>query len=239
MNKTEAISKINKIGKAGRIISLIVRIFIILGIVGCLIGTICLACLPKGAVSYKIGGVFSGYVDVRRFTNEAMDSDDIDAIKNGVTQGTGRSFKINGMEYADLTFDVSPDGVIEMKAAGKGELVDARKTLIPITLMGLVYCVFSLVSIIFLGNLFKKIETCVTPFCDDIIRGLKNFAYSLIPWAFIGSVNNAMAGSMITGDHSFSFDVNLTMVATVLLILALAYIFGYGAELQKESDETL
>jgi hypothetical protein len=60
MNKEIAIGKINKIGRVAGIITIIARIFVILGITGCILGTVAVALLPKNLISYKFEGGFHG-----------------------------------------------------------------------------------------------------------------------------------------------------------------------------------
>ena len=43
----------------------------------------------------------------------------------------------------------------------------------------------------------------------------------------------------VTDNFDFGPSINLVALMLVLILLALAYVFQYGAELQKESDETL
>ena len=71
--------------------------------------------------------------------------------------------------------------------------------------------------------LSKKIESCETPFTSDIIYSMRRFGIAYIICSCIAGVSGVMFG----------------FVASVLVILLLVNVFAYGAELQKESDETL
>ena len=96
-----------------------------------------------------------------------------------------------------------------------------------------------LVGIIFAGRLAKSFRDCESPFEERVIRRMKQFAYSLIPWAVLSSISGSLDQRLWMAGGGLSFDLNVGMIVVVLVILALAYIFQYGAILQRESDETL
>ena len=54
--KNEVISKINTIGKAGNIISKIAKVIMIIGLVGCIVGTVLLSFIPKDFVTFNMSG---------------------------------------------------------------------------------------------------------------------------------------------------------------------------------------
>lgn len=82
---------------------------------------------------------------------------------------------------------------------------------------------FSAVFYFFAVRFSKKIETCDTPFSEDIVKEMKIFGIIYL-----------VAGCVF-GLFQSSFGI-LPSVLTILLLISS---FSYGAELQKESDETL
>ena len=103
----------------------------------------------------------------------------------------------------------------------------------------LICMIMTLVTIHFIKNLCKEIKVCESPFSEGVITNIKRLAYSLIPWVFISGITDSIVGSAFTGKVSIDLNIQLGMVMVVLIVLALAYIFRYGAVLQQESDETL
>ncbi len=83
---------------------------------------------------------------------------------------------------------------------------------------------FSAVFYFFAVRFSKKIETCESPFRDDIIREMKIFGIVYL------------IAVMVFGFADSSFSAG---VPSVLMIMLLVNSFAYGAELQKESDELL
>lgn len=88
------------------------------------------------------------------------------------------------------------------------------------SLLGLI-CSFVLIDSI--GKVFLNIAKGGTPFTENIIKSIKDICvFSTIIW-FVGLFSSA-------------FDMGLVCL---LIIWAMYYIFKYGYQLQKESDETL
>ncbi|MDE6087635.1 MAG: hypothetical protein K2G25_04550, partial [Oscillospiraceae bacterium] len=65
---------------------------------------------------------------------------------------------------------------------------------------------------------------CETPFEENVLKTMKNFGFALIP-----------TGLVCLSDGGIS----LTAIVLIIAIIIFTYIFKYGAELQKESDETV
>lgn len=239
MDKKVAVSKINTMGKVGRIVAVIAKIILIVGVVGCIVGVVALLMIPKGAITYKANGGFDAFIDVEKLVgSEKFSSIEIDKMQQAIDEHVTMDIVVNGIKYGDTSVNVNDKGVISASASGSTRTVDVKNVAV-ILIMGIIYLGVSIVSVTFFEMLFKSLATCVTPFSEDVIKGLKRFAFSLIPWVFMGIMRSVIAGIVTSSRLDLKFDVNITMIAVVLIILALAYIFSYGAVLQQESDETL
>ena len=115
---------------------------------------------------------------------------------------------------AGIVSKVSPEN-ISIIASGEVGTLEA--------VTGCIILTFSAVFYFFAVRFSKKIETCDTPFSEDVVREMKIFAIvylvAIMVFGFVGAVFGA--------------------VPSVLIIMLLVNVFAYGAELQKESDETL
>lgn len=234
MKKEDAIRKINTMGKVGNIVALIARIFVIVGLVLCVAGLVVVLVLPSDLCRLKIDGRAQVLVDLSSFGWEAGDDLARD-VQDSIQDKAG--FRYGGNHFA----------VDKVEMDGSQIRVDSCARLTEIRISSLIWVIASaivvlgllLVSIIFAGRLAKSFRDCESPFEDRVIRRIKQFAYSLIPWAVISSVIGSPEQWFWMAGGGFSFDLNVGMIAVVLVILALAYIFQYGAILQRESDETL
>lgn len=235
--KTEAIKKINKMGEVGSILIVIAKVFCIIGFVACLIGTICLGLLPKDFISFHAMG--SGTIEVNmEAIGQSISAEDAELINSGKLLENGKvSIELNSNEYE----------MSEMYTEGNSIFLSTSQTLNTISAHNLVYCVaiatismaMTVVSLFFAGFLCKAFKNCSSPFEENVIKKMQQFAYSLIPWVILTSISNSMINSLVSGKFNVNVSIDLTMLLVVLIILALAYIFKYGAVLQQESDETL
>ncbi len=227
MNKNANVERINKFGRACRIITKIGMILSIIGSVLALIGAIVVLSLPQNFVT------FSGNADASvtvQFENNFLTADSFNMISNdddfkinlkddNIVFNDILTFKVDNAEINEnsgtyhLTSDLSEINTREIKNELAIEVIS-----------GFLITVASAVFLFFACKLSKSIETCETPFTDEIISNIKKFGYSLIPFAVLGGVAD---GSLFA------------MALFVLVIIMLVNVFAYGAELQKESDELL
>ena len=98
-----------------------------------------------------------------------------------------------------------------------------------------------IVALYFFRALMKRFEKCETPFEDEIIKKMRTFAIALIPTLAVSMIAKNMIGNVFSyafiGDTSISID--MLPVAFVVVVFVLTAIFRYGAQLQKEHDETV
>lgn len=234
MKKEDAIRKINTMGKVGNIVALIVRIFVIVSLVLCFVGLVIVLVLPSNLCRLQVDGRAQVLVDLDAFGWEAED-DLAREVQDSIKDKAG--FSYGGSRFA----------VDQVEMNGSKITVDSSARLTEINIRNLAWVIASaivilgllLVGIIFAGRLAKSFRDCESPFEERVIRRMKQFAYSLIPWAVLSSVAGSLEQRLWMAGGHFSFDLNLGMIVVVLVILALAYIFQYGAILQRESDETL
>ncbi|MCM1132578.1 MAG: hypothetical protein NC340_03810 [Ruminococcus flavefaciens] len=222
--KNANVRKINTLGKVSRILLIIIRVLCILGIVGCLLVSVAFLAIPKTDV-ITADGTVSAQIVVDGEQIPSIFSDDIlDLEENDIDfdfAGTGIKWLVeknkvgNDMVYdINGTFDVDKSNAIIFGVAGA-------------TGIGAVMCALVLIAVIFGGKFAKALEVCNSPFEADVLTAMKKFAFSLIP---IGVFEILVNGNEI---------VSLTTAFIVIVVIMFAFIFKYGAELQKESDETV
>jgi hypothetical protein len=157
---------------------------------------------------------------------------------------------INGTEYNEMQMQKTADGLLIHAASDRIEF--QLKRLATAVFSGLVYCAALLVVFIFLKRLCDAFRHCDTPFSDGVIRRMTVFAWVLMIGAVLSSAAEAVGNAMIRRSIDLSFSLNpadmntgfevsfsFAPILIALILLFLTMIFRYGAELQKESDETL
>ena len=187
--KRQAILKINKMGKAGVIILNILKVVMILAIVGCVIGTIACAALPKNLLTM-------------RFSGDATVTIDLDAVEQMTGMSVSEAQLREQLASGDMTVDGKDYVMNQISLEGRNMVVDTQakmprtiqlSNLTLVCISGLVLCIASLVSMIFAGKVCKAFRDCQSPFEENVIRRMQYFAYSLIPTVLLESV---VAGSI-------------------------------------------
>ncbi|MCM1179486.1 MAG: DUF2975 domain-containing protein [Clostridium sp.] len=234
--KENAISKINKMGKIGTTLATIAKVFVILGLVFTAAGTILCACLPKDFLTMQIDSNLLMDINFASVGAQATD-EEVSQMQKEIEQSLKEEGIVNtvSVNNSSISLDFTSDF-----SSGLVDLVEfnLHKLVWPM-LAALLYLVMTLVTLFFISSLCKTFKNCASPFEDEVIHKMKMLAYSLIPWTILSSVYDAIAENLFSNSFHLSIGIDLGMVVTVLIILALAYIFQYGAVLQQESDETL
>ena len=230
MNKENAISRINKIGKAGRIISRICMVFACIGLVGTLIGAAVFLILPKDLFTLTLDGTAT--VDVRAKEAQSM----TDAFAEGGAF-TGGSMDLNGDNYVPTATQTIGD-LIRISFVKDTAVITSARVVVLLFVIAAYLAVFILLMH-YINGVCKSFEECVSPFEEGAISSIRKCAYTIIPWAVLGGVVRSLAQSLFSATMTAGFDLNLTTILVVVLVLGLAHIFKYGAILQTESDETL
>lgn len=108
---------------------------------------------------------------------------------------------------------------------------------------------FAIVTMMIVSNftklIFKRLETSETPFTYDISDKITGMSIALMVGGAVSAVFRAIVDIM-TEFKLLEFDssaLNIGLGGEVIFIgiilITLSYVFGYGAKLQQESDETL
>lgn len=222
--KNENIRKINTLGKVSRILLIIMRVVFIIGIVACLIVSVAFLAVPKTDV-ITADGTVSAQIKVDCEQLPPFFSDDLGINENDIdfdAFGTGIKWLVEENEIdGDLIYDIN----------GELDIDNSRSVILGVSgtmAVSAVLCAVMLVVVIFGGKLAKALEVCNSPFEENVLKAMKNFAFSFIPVAVLEILLNGIMSL-----------ISLTTAFIVIVVIMFALIFNYGAELQKESDETL
>ena len=215
------IKSIHTIGKVSKILLIILQVVLIIGFVGTIIGGIAVLALPSDFISIKGGGNADVTLKTSRIASKMIEIDDLEDA----------NFHFNSFGYKinlDTTEEKISDNetVYHIAADADGISGFEIKMTAAVSCFGAaVLLALFYVAAIFAKRLAKSLEVCRSPFEENVIKAMKAFGFSLIPWAalklLVGNIDGAI------------------MALLVLMVLVLINIFKYGAQLQQESDETL
>ena len=244
--KEKIIRRLNITGHIGQIIALLFKIIVIIALLCTVSLTILSFGLPKDTLDVTVTRNADADVNFT-FTGHHLSSEEQQAVQSGsqdlmtllmrdkslslqkIIKGVGGTVK-----YKDVT-DSTANVLINKVAPVHVSLEDIRYFLLlaDLELLLLLICVFVA------SSLCKELRFCDSPFEYDVIRKLRFFAFSLLPWALVGSFGSTIVSRVFSSDQSVVVDINIGILIIVLVILTLTRIFKYGALLQQESDETV
>lgn len=225
-------TKVNRIGKAGKIVSIILIVLLSMGALALVLGGIACALLPQDLVEVNLRPV----VDVK-LDKELMGAEwaNIDKLLSEAQEKAGEEFEGAGvvMKKGDEGLLVHVDPKEEADATFS--LRDANRA-IWAGLVGIASAIVALVMFLKLSDAFR---VCRSPFDEPVIRRMNIFAWTLIVCAVVSCFARGAVSAVLSGWQRMSFNLNLTSVFTALIVFFLCMVFRYGAQLQKEADETL
>ena len=241
--ETKMDKKINTFAKIGRILSTIAAVFMIIGAVAVVVGIGVASTLPSDALAVEVTGTAD--VTAKGKVLESIGNAIIDSAKGGDGKIYLSEEGNTNIAVGDVK-DSVPEGVAAQKT-DKGLTLSVTNQRLDLNVQAvLVALIFTLINSIctvvilfFIRALMKAIEKSDTPFCDNVIKKMKLFGYSLIPFAFLSGTSENIWDSLFSLGANVHLGIDLKVVFGILVVFMLVMIFTYGAALQKESDETL
>ena len=233
-------TKVNRIGKAGRIVSIILIVLLSIGAFSLLLaGGVC-AVLPEDTVEVSFRPNADVLVGRSILGQEWSRIDEI--VAEAQEALTGKYGEVIQFEKTDRGLLIRLDRLME-----EGEVFRLRNALGAIW-AGLVGIASAIVALVMFLKRCKAFEACRSPFDEAVIRRMNIFAWTLIVCAVVGSFAGSAAQSAVmafqnagihVGAKNFGVSLDLYPIFAALIVFFLCMIFRYGAQLQREADETL
>lgn len=218
----ENLKKIQTIGKISKIVALVVCVLAFVATGFALIGATVCASIPESWLS--VSGQVNGTVEIGSSLSvwkEALER------LGGAGEGSFGTWSVEGGKlFVSLR---SPD--FENIPLTKMAAVALTAAAFRLAFYGVI--------LLFVSKFARALEKNSTPFCDACIKYLKITAFVLLGWAVVGETTLQVVCGMFFGKFRLGVSVNGGMILISLVFLLLAYIFQYGAKLQREADEML
>lgn len=96
--------------------------------------------------------------------------------------------------------------------------------------------IVTIINILLFRSIFRILRDGESPFSQDLVKSLKVFALSILPWTLLAGVFEYFTTGMIF-QRPFRFSLDLNILIYVAIIYVIAKIFEYGVDLQTESDD--
>lgn len=221
------ITRIQKLSRAVGIISKIMCVVLIIGFVALTIGSLALYILPSDFLSIRMDG--AALVDVN-----------LDWVP-GDWDLTDYETEILEDDNEDVILQVGPRSLQVMANADDVLLLTGHR-IATLLLVAMVFLAGLFVVLQFVIRLCTSLQKSPTPFTPEILRQLKATGWALLAWAVVPGALGSLALALmhISADQvNISIHLDLESVLLALFFLVLVYVFEYGAQLQRQSDETL
>jgi hypothetical protein len=228
-------TKINNIGTVGYIFSIILIVGVICAMVANGIGIAAASSVSKENVNVKVDSNISitSSSNILSVLDNFIGVDGVDKLSDIEENST---VKVNDNKIDSISLEKDGDAYIVNVKQDDVSFTAGR--LIAALVVTFIYLAGILVMVEMLKKLMKEFKTCDTPFSEPIIKRMKAFAFSLIPYAVLSMFCESFWGYFMAGD-SFDLNLSITKVFIIVFVFFLCMIFKYGAELQQQSDETL
>ena len=219
--KNDNIKKINSLGKVGKILSTILIVITTISMVAMIISCAAVCTLPENFLD--VNGKWSS-VTVADFSSPLINgsegledySDEVELHGLKIKSFSKETADSNNKDIITTTSETTIEGNASKPLRFFGILV---------TVVITIFLALLMVSLRFAKTLCKALEKCETPFAEDVVQKMRNFAISLIPWGLfaVGACGIGAVG----------------VVFIIIVVMLFSAIFRHGAELQRQSDETL
>ena len=227
---TQLVRRMNTVGKVGKIITIVVIVLAIIAAVFTTVGAVVVSVLPGDTVSADV----AAQVDVK-FSDEVFGSVNEEIVK-GVNEDSGTVFDAYNARVSVKAHEVDDKAVIRVNA----DRIHLESGMVsPIIWIAVFNIVAFIVCAFFFKGLMGELAISASPFTEGVVKKMRHFAIALLSVSISTSLANAIIGAILTAGQGFSFSLRFGSIISAVIIFVLATVFRYGAQLQKESDETL
>ncbi|MBQ7131991.1 MAG: hypothetical protein IJO29_05420 [Oscillospiraceae bacterium] len=231
MENIETIKKINTIGKGASAVAIVAKIVLVIGFIATLVTGIAMLFVPDDFIS----------ADVNADAHIFIDGDKLPFVFSGSIEEVSKELQDVDVDFADFTLDIKDNSKSDDELDFTMDMhlfeLDGRDLSFVIG-VGLIFSslifVAMYVIMIFVHKLAKALSTCQSPFEENVVKRMKHFAFSMIPWAVLSCF-----GGNISNGVNIGINIDVISVLVVAMIFLLVYIFDFGAQLQRQADETL
>lgn len=226
----QLVKRMNTVGKVCKIITIVVIVLAIIASVAMAACAVFVSVLPEDTVTAHI----SAQADV--VLSDKVFKDVNDAIISGVNENAGTVFDTAGALFTVGAENVDGSAMLHVTA---DKIHFESGVIAPAIWIAVFNCIAFIVCAFFFKGLMKELSTAPSPFTEDVVKKMRYFAITILSASIAISIANAIMSAILSAGTTFAFNFNFGSIITAVIIFVLATVFRYGAQLQKESDETL
>lgn len=248
------LKKVTKFGKVGNIVVTVLFVVTVLAAAAVSAAAIFLSSLPEDGVVVSLKNqaniqissnsfpvIWDSMVEGMSYSSDEFPSDIMDSDKEGIMPAEDRQMQIKlslfNTDFSSAT--IRSEGDYKVIDATTDTSVYRAKDAVRTLIFAIIFLISVAASMWMLKRFFKTIEVCETPFSEKVVKKMQAFCGSLIPVAVFASAGETAAGAFLSAGKDFGISVQWGIIAAFVVTACLVTVFRYGAQLQREADETL
>lgn len=251
---SKTLANFHRFGKLGKIVMTVLTVLAILETAVSLTATIYVSALPKDALTVRVTDHAEFRINEKNFpslfgflVNNFSYAGDTSPEKL-LNQEDSTVVPPEDQEFqADLSFFDQSYASAKIHSDGDTKVIEAesapaeyRSTNLVAVLVFLTLLVASAAAALFLlRRLFAVLAKCESPFCEELVKKLKAFGFSLLPVALFDTIGGTLSNTFLSSGKDSSIQLQWGVLIAFVVTMCLVTVFRYGVQLQKESDETL
>lgn len=251
---SNTLAKVHKFGKVGKVIITVFLVISILATAALCVTTVFVANLPEDAVTVRVTNNAEFRVNEKNFSlfwdivsdnfSYSSDTDPSEILMNEdgeIMPPENKEFEteldlLRNNYYKAIIHTDGNTKVLEAQSSPSeyrsGEFL---KLIVSMTLL-----LASIVVMLFLlRRMFTVLAVCDSPFCEDFVKKMRAFGYSLLPVALFDTIGETLSESFLSAGRNVDIRIQGGVLIAFAVTMFLVVVFRYGVQLQKESDETL
>ena len=219
------LKRVHQFGKVGKIILTVLLVLNILATVAAGAAAAVMAALPRDTVLVSVTGQ-AVYQSSGKFAED---------LWQVLTKGRFEDVTMtNG--YASAAMRMEDDRmVIETSTE---PMTYSSRDVVRILLFAALASAATAVMLWLLRRMFKVIEGCGSVFCEELVKKMKAFGWSLLPVALLTSAAETVTRQFMATSYTGVY-IQWGVLIAFAVTMCLTVVFHYGVQLQRESDETL
>lgn len=253
MNST-TMSNFQRFCRVGKTVMLVLIVIAALATVASAVSAIYVAALPKDALTVSVTDnaefrvnssnldslwsiLADGFSYSESSSPEKMLSGSSDKITPPENQTVNTKLSFFNRSYSSAKIYSDSDTKVIEAQSSPAEY--SSSDLVSVLAFAALFGASAAVALYMLKRLFAELEKCDSPFCDEIVKKMKAFGFSLLPVALFASVGETLAKAFLTAGNGAVVSVQWGVLIAFAVTMCLVTVFRYGVILQRESDETL
>lgn len=251
---SKTLARFHKFGKAGKIIMTVLMGIAIAATAVSMTAAIFVAALPEDALIVRVtnyaefrinetefGSLWGILADNFSYAGNASPEDMVSGKTDAIAPPENQEFE------TELSFFNQSYSSAKIHSDGNAKVMEAKSSpseyrstdLVSVLIFLTLFVASAAAALFMLKRLFAVLAKCESPFCEELVKKMKAFGFSLLPAALFATIGETLANAFLSAGRDTGISIQWGILLAFAVTMCLVTVFKYGVQLQKESDETL